>query len=106
MRFLGIGLCALFITSSCGNKKQVPVTIAEQKDAGQPAMDGVVHLGTEAGSCGLYILLKDGTCVYPINLDESFRKEGAEVKFSFTPSRAPLPEGCEACRAVVIDQIR
>jgi hypothetical protein len=106
MRALFISFCTLIIGFSCGSKKQVPVTIGEQQDANQPMVEGIVHIGTKEEDCTLYIQLTDGSCVYPVNLDETLHKEGTRVKFSFTPSRAMLPQGCESCRAVVIDQIR
>jgi len=106
MRELIIILCTLIGGLSCGTKKQVPVTIGEQQEVNQPMVEGIVHIGTKEEDCALYIQLTDGSCVYPVNLDEALRKEGTRVKFSFTPSRAMLPQGCESCRAVVIDQIR
>lgn len=106
MRAVFISLCTLIIGFSCGTKKEVPVTIGEQQEVNQPMVEGIVHIGIKEEDCAFYIQLTDGSCVYPVNLDETLRKEGTRIKFSFTPSRAMLPQGCESCRAVVIDQIR
>jgi len=64
---------------------------------------GTIHLTD--GGCGIYIDAKvngTGVRLYPIDLDERFKKEGIKIEFSHALSRAPQPEGCLVDHVVTI----
>ncbi len=68
---------------------------------------GTVHL-TEGG-CGIYIDALTGPDtykkLYPINLDEQFKVEGARIKFDYELSRAMMPSGCDADFTVTVSDV-
>lgn len=91
---------------SCGTKKNQTTETAEsippppqtEEITNNYRIVGTVHVPEEG--CPFYIdaQMKDKKIVkmYPVNLDERFRKEGMRLKFDFKRSRAPQPEGCDA----------
>lgn len=110
-------LTALIICSACGSRKETAsaqdtaattetTTVAEAETAEDTFTIGVVHV-TETG-CLVYIdaQKEDGKVkMYPINLEEHFRKEGVKLKFQYTISRAMQPAGCEAEWAVRLENV-
>ena len=71
-------------------------------------IEGVVSISKDGSACPVTILSDaavDSKGFYPVNLDKSFHKDGLEIKFNYTLSRAPLPTLCEEYTAIVIDAI-
>lgn len=105
----------LFVLAACGTNKEVsdeelesatppPIEVDAPVDPSISYVIGEVHLNEDG--CSLYISsedLKDD--LYPVSLDDMFKVDGAKLEFSFTPSRAPLPSGCESCKAVVLQNV-
>lgn len=51
------------------------------------------------------VLADDDNCYYPVNLPREFQVDGAKLVFQKFLSRAPLPEGCESCIAISVENI-
>lgn len=66
---------------------------------------GQVHLDKDG--CEIFIIIegKNQEKFYPVGLEDMFRVNEAVLQFEYDLSRAPLPEGCEDCRAVVLRSI-
>lgn len=100
-----IPITAMFL--SCGTQKEVAngtsegentevqTTVEEPNQDGNYRIIGVVHL--EDG-CGAYIDAEvtpgEMKKLYPVNLEDQFKVEGAKIKFDYALSRAMVPEGC------------
>lgn len=117
-------LFSLLFLASCGTtenasakaESEVENVVEEieevQEEVGNESLDvppsTQYFMGTVSlkDGCEVSISSKDFTQkLYPVGLAEMFKVEGARISFSFTPSRAPLPEGCESCKAVVLDNV-
>lgn len=73
---------------------------------------GIIHVNEN--QCPIYIetseALNPGKTLpfhtaYPLNLKDNMKKKGLKVKFSYTSSRAMLPEGCGADMVIQLDAI-
>jgi hypothetical protein len=68
---------------------------------------GTVHLGTK--DCPVVISTKeDGKMkgFYPINIDDSLKVDGKQFIFTYVPSRAPQPEGCDVDMTISLQTTR
>ena len=71
---------------------------------------GTVHLAED--NCPYYILINKGDAelinkkVYPINLDDKFKKKGLKLSFSFTYIKAMSPENCPIDLVVALDSVK
>lgn len=101
-----ITLSTLVLTS-CGstNKMEHKTTEETQENMDSSYEIGKVHLNQ--GECEIFIITEgeNPNKLYPVDLDEMFRVNNAILQFEFSLSRAPLPEGCEDCRAAVLRNV-
>jgi hypothetical protein len=107
-------LSAIF---SCSAVKETPVNpekvvnVIEDKvdELNEPEMIvGKVRVSKEATGCQIFIeAFRNGEMflLYPINLTEKYKVDGIKIKFSFTESKAPLPENCPAAIVGVLENI-
>jgi hypothetical protein len=68
---------------------------------------GTVYLGTK--DCPVMISVKEGGKVkgfYPINIDDSLKIDGKQFIFTYVPSRAPQPEGCNVDMTISLQTTR
>lgn len=74
---------------------------------------GQVHVSKQE-SCPVYITIEgvfskssivEYHTLYPINLDQKFKKEGMYLQFNYTPSRAMSPEGCATDAVVSLENV-
>jgi hypothetical protein len=71
---------------------------------------GIVHLAED--NCPHYILISKGGVelinkkVYPINLEDKFKKKGLKLSFLFTYSKAMSPENCTVDFVVALDSVK
>lgn len=87
---------------SCGNKKN---SVVEHN----LMAEGTVKISSQSGECALWIMSTHTSALagfYPVNLDEQFRKNNLKIAFNFNDSRAPLPEGCNNLKAIVISEVK
>ena len=98
---------SFLILSGCGSsEKAKKQDIQETKEEMQSTYKiGQVYL--EKDGCELFILTEgeNQEKFYPVGLDEMFRVDNAILQFEYDLSRAPLPEGCEDCRAVILKSV-
>lgn len=69
-------------------------------------IEGIVRINKTG--CPVLIEMVEGdlySVVYPVNLDEKFKVEGTKIKFSFTPSKAQMIEGCKADRVISVSNV-
>ncbi len=113
-------LSGLFLFFACGSQKEVATnTVNETTDSVEEAAEdaveettnnyrvvGTVHT-TDKG-CGVYIDAKaqdSSLKMYPINLDEEYKVEGMFIRFTYAPSRAMQPKGCDCDRVVSVSDV-
>ncbi len=66
-------------------------------------IEGTVHVSDEG--CPLYIDVIEGDLffkAYPVNLPTQFQREGLKIKFAYSVSRAPQPEGCTVDKTISV----
>ena len=100
-----ITLSVLFLALACGNQKEImqekeaieeEIEVVTEETNGNSRVVGVVHVSET--ECPLYIetRLKDSTAnMYPMNLEEKYKKEGMRLKFNYALSRGQQPENCD-----------
>lgn len=99
----------IVLIQSCGStaktqdKKETETN--EKVDDNSNYIIGEVKLNHR--DCEIVIVTEEDTPekLYPVSLDDMFKVDGAFLQFEFDPSRAPLPEGCEQTRAVVLRNV-
>ena len=86
--------------------------VEETKEVMEGEMDqnyrimGMVHV--DDGECPIWIEArgKDGPLkIYPIGLDDKYKKEGMKIKFAYTKSMAQQPEGCDIELVAVLSDV-
>jgi hypothetical protein len=100
-------LSGFFLFFACGTQKELAsnttedaVEVVEEIKEENMRIVGTVHAGK---GCAFYIDAKtdEGSVkMYPVNLDEIYKKEGMFIRFTYAPSRAMQPKDC-ACDKVV-----
>jgi len=94
---------------ACGAKKTEEVmTETETIQKGPDMAEGIIRVTSLSDECGVYIESTsaiDSKGFYPINLDVKFKKNGLNVKFAYSMSRAPLPDACIGFTAIVISDM-
>ncbi len=93
--------------SGCGSSSNLDNQVAEETEEAMESSYtiGKVHLDKEG--CEIFIITEgeNQEKLYPVGLDEMFRVNHAILQFEYDLSRAPLPEGCEDSRAVVLRSV-
>ena len=67
---------------------------------------GIVHVSET--ECPLYIeakLVDKSVNMYPMNLEEKYKREGMKIKFDYELSRGPQPENCELDMVVSLSDV-
>lgn len=98
----------LAVAFSCSTAKETPlnpeqeVKIVEEKieEVKEPEIIvGKVRVSKEGEGCPLLIeAFRNGEMfiLYPINLIEKYKVDGLKIKFTYTESKALLPDNCQA----------
>ncbi len=110
-----IVLSVLFIATACGNQKET----MQEKEAVESEIEtvteetsenyrvvGIVH--TSETDCPIYIetRLKDSTVnMYPMNLEEKYKRDGMRLKFDYALSRGAQPENCDVDMVVSMSDV-
>jgi len=83
---------------SCGTSKNNETTLAGQTK-------GVVVVTDD---CAIIEVTLDGEKItmYPINLDNTFKKTDLIILFDHSPSKAPQPTNCNVDRVVSVQNVR
>lgn len=93
--------------SGCGSSSNLDNQVAEETEETMESTYkiGQVHLNKEG--CEIFIITEgeNSEKLYPVGLDDMFKVNNAILQFEYDYSRAPLPEGCEDCRAAVLRNI-
>jgi len=85
---------------SCRTAKNAPVS-------DDPSIQkGMVYISKE---CGVIITITENDQelkLYPVNLEDQFKKDGLLITFNSYPSRAMQPAGCIVDRVVSVDKVK
>jgi hypothetical protein len=94
----------LVLFLSCGQSKEVVHNEVDESPLDQNSFIGKVELNKTG--CPILIRLEDsGAQLYPVNLDEIFKVDGAYLEFRFGPSRAMQPEECSDVKVVSVSDV-
>lgn len=94
----------LVISFCCGESKEVVQNEVVESTIDQNSFIGKVELNKTG--CPILIRLEDsGSQLYPVNLDEIFKVDGAYLQFRFGPSRAMQPEECADVKVVSVSDV-
>lgn len=128
MKFLVFAISMMTIIA-CGNQKETAQEVeaveaeienAEDSSTSEPEEDvdndveetrnyrvvGIVHVS--ATDCPVYIearLENETVSMYPMNLDNRFKKEGMKIKFAYTLSRGAQPTSCDIDMVVALNDV-
>ncbi|MFT5822791.1 MAG: hypothetical protein ACI8ZM_004048 [Crocinitomix sp.] len=110
-----IVLSVLFLATACGNQKET----MQEKEAIEQEIEpvtevvnenyrvvGIVHISET--DCPIYIetKLKDSTVnMYPMNLEEKYKRDGMKLKFDYALSRGAQPENCDIDMVVSMSDV-
>lgn len=98
---------SILTLSGCGSSSKADSQVVEetQENVESTYKIGKVHLNKDG--CEVFILTEgeNQEKLYPVGLDDMFLVNEAILQFEYDLSRAPLPEGCEGSRAVVLRSI-
>lgn len=107
MKMYFIVLTVLALTA-CSTPEEVVVEQIEEvvvvEDVAQKLV-GKVRVGDK---CVLYLeTYEEGQLVtmYPVNLEENLKYNGAKISFTYTLSRAKQPENCQVDKVVALDNV-
>ncbi len=109
-----IVLGILIFTFACGSHKEstheteaIEEEIIDANDTSENyRVVGIVHVSET--ECPLYIEAreKDKTInLYPMNLDEKYKKEGMKLKFEYAISKGAMPANCNADLVVSLTDV-
>jgi len=110
-------MSALLIGFSCANHKEKVNEIESHEELVNKEEDsitspenyrviGLVHVSET--ECPLYIeakLTNGAVNMYPMNLDEKYKREGMKIKFAYELSRGAQPENCELDMVVSVSDV-
>ena len=109
MKILFLALTAVLI-ASCGTQKEVVVSNDNGANVEQVTKEGmlvgIVRMNPKG--CPLYLDVNENgeaITMYPVNLDEKYKKDGIRLEFTYTPSRAMQPENCNVTKVVALDNV-
>jgi hypothetical protein len=100
----------LILVASCGTQKEAVQSNENSSNVEQTANDGMIVgiVRMNPKGCPLYLDANENgeeITMYPVNLDEKFKKDGIRIKFTYTPSRAMQPEECNVNKVVALDSV-
>lgn len=85
------------------NVEEMDTTASQTRIGDNYRIVGVIHVNDDP--CGAYIEAqeKDGMVkMYPVNLEDKYKKDGLRVKFDYTLSRAMQPAGCSVDKVIAV----
>ena len=88
-------------------KEQVVNERPQTQDQVDNTIYGRVDLSNE--TCDVLIHVREGDILYtlyPVNLSDEYKVQDLKMTFTYTPSRAPSPEGCDVNKVAVLNQIK
>jgi hypothetical protein len=87
----------------CGTRKGVALEDnREEGTAADAKSTGIVYVSLKGCPVLIETEINGETMrLYPVNLDEEYKKDGLRISFTFAPSRAMQPEGCTLIDRVV-----
>lgn len=107
--FLAMTL-AVFLMS-CKSTKEVtdngnPPIEETPKEQVDPRVVGYVKLQNQGCDVLLEVDLKgEKTLMYPVNLEDKFKKEGLKLMFQYLPSKKAIPLDCKANICIVMSDV-
>jgi hypothetical protein len=109
MKIILLAITSILI-ASCGTQKAAVQSNDEGSNSEQVANDGMVVgiVRINPKGCPLYLDANENgeaITMYPVNLDEKYKKDGIRIKFTYTPSRAMQPENCDVTKVVALDSV-
>ncbi|MEX2485735.1 MAG: hypothetical protein WED10_14275 [Brumimicrobium sp.] len=104
-----IVLLAVFLIQGCGStsKTQEKEENKETQEVNSETSQTVGEVKINHQGCELVIVTEDDTpqMLHPVSLEETYKVDGTQLQFEYDYSRAPLPEGCEGTRVVVLRNV-
>lgn len=103
-------LLVLFVGISCRTN---PCKMTADEFEIKGSYLGKVHVSKD-DACPIYITIEgvfskssiiEFHTLYPINLDQKFKKDGMYIQFNYTTSRAMSPEGCATDGVVSLENV-
>lgn len=108
MRNFVILVLISFLGSCCAQKEVLKdENIDTNPTTEESTISGKVYISSEG--CPFYIIaIEEGKEVkmYPVNLEESFKKNGIKIKFSYNLSRAMQPSNCQVDKVVSVSNVK
>lgn len=97
----------LLVATSCGTAEDSAKVVEQpQESVADESNNSIGKIILSDKGCAVKLILEDdNACYFPVNLDEKFKVDGAYLQFQKYPSRAPLPSGCESCRAIQLENV-
>ncbi len=101
-------LTFVLLILSCKTQSNTTDAVDSQADS-SPKYTGIVHVNKD--NCPNYIEITNGPeienpkKVYALNLAKKYLKEGKQLRFNFTYSKAMNPESCNVEAVVVLSDI-
>lgn len=105
----------LLLSMACANRKERIQEREAHNNESSEAVDIVTEpvrlIGTVVAATDQCPVLIDAQVddkivkMYPVNLDEKFKKAGMKLKFSYTTSRAQQPENCDVDAVVILSDV-
>ncbi len=109
-RLIVFTFSVVLLCSCAAGKKSDKNTSSDETSASMEGMtEGIVRISNGESDCAVRIesaASESSDGFYPVNLDDKFKKEGLKIYFSYSPSRAPLPDNCIGLTAIVIDIVK
>jgi hypothetical protein len=103
-------ITSLLILSACATHKDISTPdhkeVVETESTDDVKTVGIVRITDKGCFCYLEVnekgvLLK----MYPVNLDEKYKKEGTRIQFTYHLSRAMQPENCFVDKVIAVDDV-
>jgi hypothetical protein len=103
-------LTAIILLTACTTQKEIANSENNGEHLSENVEDGftvgIVRITDKGCYCYLEVnengsLLK----MYPVNLDEKYKKEGVRLKFTYNVSRAMQPENCFVDKVVAVNDV-
>jgi hypothetical protein len=112
----------LFLLVACSTQKEITVntesvnptlssateTVQDTLYANNNIMRVIGTVRTTENGCLTYIdakTISGNVTMYPVNLDDRFKKEGIFIRFTYTPSRAMQPKDCDCNQVVSVHDV-
>jgi len=94
---------SIFLAISIASLSLSCATCRMHKSLQEGEFIGTIHIGNS--ECPVVISTKENGSVkryYPANIADSLKVDGEKIIFTFSPSRAPQPAGCEVDMTITL----